>query len=143
MTALAKDTPRNHAPIAPDRVANYPLLADTTIFMGSFVGLNTSAARPLVAGDTFLGIALNDSVSYAEGDRSVGVAMEGLFWISAITGSTGLGDLGDDVYATDSGDLSETAGSNTLIGRIVNYDADKGFLVHFKSGLLWDLDTTA
>lgn len=141
MAALTKDTPRDHAPIAADRIANYPLGSSARIFMGSWVGLNSSAARALVAGDTFLGLAVNDSANEAAGDDDVAVAMEGLVWVPAITGSTGLGDLGDLVYAANDNDLTETASTNTLIGTIVNYDADKGFLVHFKSGLLYDLDT--
>lgn len=138
--ALSADTHRRVTPCPDYAKGNFPVVSAGTIYQGSFVGesASTGTARALVAGDTFMGICIYNRVENPSGGSlRVDVQMQGVLKGVAVTGSTGIADIGDVVYASDDGTLTETVGSNTKIGSIVGYDSITGlFDVYFISDYL-------
>lgn len=113
------------------------VIASDIIFEGAAVGesASTGTARPLVAGDTFLGFAVRkvDNSSGAASDKNVLLYTKGAVWLS-VTGVDNIDHLGDDVYAADDNDFTTTVGSNTLFGKVLRYDAGTSLaLVYFEA----------
>lgn len=125
--------------VGPNDIQDYAAITNDIFYAGAIVGDNGSgAARPLTAGDPFLGIVHPvqlDMTGVTANSKKVHVATRGTIKnVSAIAGASGIGDIGDLVYASDDGTLTKTSTSNTLIGRIANYDADAAvFHVQFES----------
>lgn len=100
-----------------------PVQDGVRIWKGALVGLNTSGgyARPLVAGDLFLGIAYgqvdNTGVDHAAGQVRVRLHQM-IDIVHALPGVT-RGDVGGSVYASDDATLTLTAASNSRVGRVV------------------------
>ncbi len=120
MATLTEDTPRAY--VLGD-LNDVPVIAADIIYEGAAVGDNASGyARPLVAGDPFLGFAIDktDNSAGAAGDKSATVKKRGNVVI-AITGVTGVGDLDTTVYASDDATFTLTSTSNTAIGKISRY----------------------
>lgn len=120
-------------------IQEYAAITNDIFYVGALVGDNGSgAARPLAAADPFWGIVHPvqlDMTGVTANSKKVRVATRGTITnVAAITGASGLGDIGDLVYASDDGTLTKTSSSNSLIGRIANYDATLGvFHVYFES----------
>jgi hypothetical protein len=118
MTTLAKDTPRAYL------LADYddqPIIAADIIYEGAAVGDNGSGyARPLVAGDPFLGFATqqcdNTQTGNAAGSKRVRVKRKGAIQLS-ISGLA-ITDVGKAVYASDDDTFTLTASTNTCIGSV-------------------------
>jgi len=113
-----------------DNQEAYNVLTNVHIYKNAFVGWSGAAARPLVAGDIFLGLAdteENNTVNAlgtgvgATGDRIVRVNREGVIYSAAVTGAAAATDLGKAVYASDDGTLTLTATSNSRVGKITKY----------------------
>jgi uncharacterized membrane protein (Fun14 family) len=140
MAALAAAKTRNITPSNNGwAIMRVPVKATSQIYKGGVVGLASGYARAYVqsSGDIFVGIALEDALGGAtDGVVFVDVVIEGFVWLAAITGSTGLGDLGDTVYASSDNDFTETSTNNVAIGKIVQYDAANLFGVFFQSSLV-------
>lgn len=105
-------------------IRRYAQAAGARVFKGGFVGLNTGGyARPLVAGDRFLGIAYeeSDNASGGNGDRSVRVLTIGDYQL-ALSGAA-LTDIGKSVYASADDTITFTATGNSLIGWVVDRPA--------------------
>jgi len=130
MTTLAA----NKYPAFEDLAKNdVPVIADDIIYQGAMVGDNASGyARPLQAGDPFLGIADDkaDNTGGSAGDKFVRCKEEGVI-IEDVVGATGVGDIGSPVYASDDDVLTLTAGSNTLIGRVRRHISGTKCAVYF------------
>jgi hypothetical protein len=121
MTTLAVDTPR--AWVLGD-YESYPVIANDIIYEGAAVGDNGSGyARPLVAGDPFLGFAeINvDNTGGSAGDKRVRVKREGALQV-AVT-SVAITDVGKPVYASDDATFLLTQSTNSLIG--VDFEANE------------------
>lgn len=98
----------------------YPVIAADIIYQGGAVGENGSGyARPLAAGDAFLGFAVAkaDNSGGAAGDVSVTVKDRGFIELPI----SGLAITANDralVYASDDDTFTLTASTNTLIGTV-------------------------
>ncbi len=129
MTTLAADKTRSYEL---GEQNDCPVIAADIIYENAAVGDNGSGyARPLVAGDQFLGFALAqaDNSAGAAGDVNVRVRVKGRVQLPvsgvAIT-SVGLG-----VYASDDDTFTLTATSNSYVGRIVRYVSSGQVVVEF------------
>ena len=123
MTTLAADALRTKLL---GELIDYPVIADDIIYQGAAVGENASGyARPLTAGDPFLGIATHraDNTGGAAGDVTVAGA-------TAITANDH-----PLVYAADDDTFTLTAGSNTPVGRVVKWLASTDCIVELDSYL--------
>ena len=96
---------------------------NVNIYKGAFVGLNaaTGYARPLAAGDAFLGVALKPADNTIAGHSAGGidVTLHQNIDITHALASVAVTDIGAQVYASDDGTLTLTAGGNSRVGRIV------------------------
>lgn len=107
-------------------------------YEGSFVGGSSGYARGLVAGDTYYGVAMEQSTNAgSNGDEKVRVCREMYRWYD-VTGVTAVTDHDADVYASDDQTLTLTSTSNTKVGKILLYSGTgTRCLVHLKAdGLL-------
>lgn len=110
-----------------------PVIASDTIYGGAAVGDNGSGyARPLVAADPFLGFAIckADNSAGAAGAVKVELFTEGVIELS-VAGVTGVGDVGDAVYASDDDTFTKTSTSNTKIGKILRFESGTKCMVQF------------
>ena len=117
-----------------------PVLANTVIYAGAFVGDNGSGLmRGLVAGDPFRGIAIGKSGATvsASGDYDVRVLEVGKI-VHAVTGVADEDDVGEIVYASDDQTLTLTSTSNTAIGRVVRHISSTTCCVRFQAQHLQD-----
>lgn len=119
MTTLAADTPRAYE--LGDR-NNIGVIASDIIFEGSVVGDNGSGfARPLVAGDVFLGFSKQkaDNSAGSAGDIKVEVQTVGRAQLAVA--SALITDVGLPVYAQDDNAFSMIGTGGTFIGYIIRY----------------------
>ena len=131
MTTLAKDTPRGYEL---GEQENYPVIAADIIYEGAAVGDNGSGyARPLAAGDPFLGFCTmnSDNSLGAAGDIRVRVKSEGAVLLTF--GSVAITDVGKDVFASDDNTFTLTATSNSRIGRVRRYVSSTTAVVEFEA----------
>ncbi len=96
---------------------------DVNIYKGAFVGVNSSTgyARPLTAGDDFLGVAYKQADNTVTGHTAGGINVrlhQSIDIIHTLSGVSAT-DIGSVVYASDDGTLTLTSTDNTRIGRIV------------------------
>lgn len=132
---LTKDTPRS---LNYGSLNEHPAAAGVTFFKGAAVGLNaaTGFARPLQAGDRFLGFSTDhiDNSGGANGAKRVVLLPTGVYKLP-VTGVTGASQHQAAVYAFDDGTfninqvVSATTGS--YIGSIYRVEATGVALVAF------------
>lgn len=130
MTTLAANTPRDREI---GDTGSYPIIASDIIYDGAAVGDNGSGyARPLVAGDPFLGFCYSqcDNSAGAAGAKYVDVWKRGAVKLS-VSGAV-ITDVGRPVYATDDNTFV-LAGptASTFIGRIVRFVSAGVVIVEF------------
>jgi len=117
MTTLAADKPRSYQL---GEIEEYPAVATDIIYEGAAVGENASGyARPLVAGDVFLGFALEkcDNSAGAAGAKNVKVRTRG----RAVLPISSLAITANDrpaVYASDDDTFTLTSTNNSKIGNV-------------------------
>lgn len=132
MTTLAADKSRAYEL---GDIQELPVVATDIIYEGAAVGDNASGyARPLVAADPFLGFAecKVDNSTGAAGDKSVRVRVRGQI-VLAVTGVTGVGDVGEVVYASDDDTFTLTSTSNTAVGKVARYISGTTVVVAFEA----------
>lgn len=131
MTTLAANKPRNYEL---GDIGEYPVVASDIIYEGAAVGMSAGNARPLTAGDPFLGFAEAkvDNSSGSAGDKRVRVKRRGQVQIP-VTGVTGITDVGDDVYASDDDTFTLTESTNTRIGTVTRYVSTGVAVVEFEA----------
>lgn len=100
-----------------------PVDDNVNIYKGAFVGVNSSTgyARPLTAGDDFLGVAYAQADNTVSGHTAGGIDArlhQSIDVVHALSGVAAT-DIGSEVYASDDETLTLTSTSNTRIGRIV------------------------
>lgn len=133
MATLGTDTPRRFEVNEDPLFNDLPIIAADIIYRGAAVGDNASGyARPLVAGDPFWGFAEEkcDNALGAAGDKRVRLRQQGSVEL-AVTGATGVGDVGSAVYASDDATFTLTATSNTLIGIVRRWVSSTTCIVRF------------
>lgn len=121
MATLAANSPRNFDLGVARIVNDHPVIADDIIYEGAFVGDNASGlARPLAAGDPFLGLASRQANNAGGAASAVDVQVysQALIGPIAVVGFDNQNKIGDAVYASDDDTLTLTQGSNTLVGKI-------------------------
>lgn len=116
----------------------YPVIATDIIYEGAAVGENASGyARPLVAGDPFLGFATRkaDNAAGAAGAVTVEVKRKGQAQL-AVAGATAV--TANDrplVYASDDDTFTLTASTNSIIGRVSRWVSSGVCVVEFDAAL--------
>lgn len=136
MTTLAADTARTYELGEKNHIG---IIAADIVYEGAAVGENGSGyGRPLVAGDPFLGFAVDkvDNAAGLAGAKNVEVHRNGR--IQLAVASLAITDIGQPVYASDDDTFVLTESTNSYIGRvtrfvsagvgIVEFDAAKGSL---------------
>ncbi|MCB9980270.1 MAG: cytoplasmic protein [Rhodospirillales bacterium] len=130
MTTLAQDAQR---PFELGTINELPVIAGDIIYEGAAVGIvaGTGYARPLQAGDAFVGFAETqaDNTNGAAGDVHVRVRMKGSVEL-AISGLV-ITDIGADIYASDDDTFTKTVGSNSFIGRVSRFVSAGVGIVNF------------
>jgi predicted RecA/RadA family phage recombinase len=112
--------------------AEYPA-STGAVYEGSAVGLTSGYARQLVAGDPFVGFAVQGCpASGANGTNTVTVKLEGRV-IVPISGIA-LTNVNAPVYASDGNTFTLTQSTNTLIGKVVRVAGTNLAEVEFKAG---------
>lgn len=134
MTTLAADKPRD---FQLGELESYPVIAADIIYEGAAVGENAAGfARPLQAGDVFLGFARVqvDNSAGAAGDKRVEVRTRGR--VKLPIGSLAI--TANDrpaVYASDDDTFTLTATANSLIGWVSRFEETGVGVVEFDAGL--------
>ncbi len=130
MTTLAADNPRIFE--VESLFDNLPAVATDILYAGSAAGSSSGNARPLVAGDSFLGFVEDtcDNSAGAAGAKLVKIRREGFVKLS-ITGVTAESDIGTAVYATDDNAFTLTASGASKIGVISRWVSGTLAIVHF------------
>ncbi|MDF3821979.1 hypothetical protein P3G55_18890 [Leptospira sp. 96542] len=129
MTTLATDVAR---PFELGDRNHLPVIAADIIYEGAAVGDNGSGyARPLVAGDPFLGFAVAkaDNSAGAAGAINVEVRQKGR--VQLPIGGLAITDKGKTVYASDDNAFTLTASTNSAIGRVIRYVSSGIGIVQF------------
>lgn len=130
MTTLSVNQPRTYEY---GEINQFPVIASDIIFEGSAVGENGSGyARPLVAGDPFLGFAVEkvDNSAGGAGAKKVTVRKSGDVLLPISGAAITLNDQ-QSVYASDDNTFTLTAGSNTKIGNVSRWVSTGWAMVHF------------
>lgn len=119
MATLAKATPRTYTTT---EYEDYAVVASDKIYEGSLLGLSSGYVRPLAAGDTFVGIAVEtvDNTSGSAGDVKVRASTT-LPFVMDVTGVSDVTSISLPVYASDDNTLTLTEGPNSLVGIISNW----------------------
>jgi len=131
MTTLAQNEPRAYE----DGIFNdLPVITNDIIYEGAAVGKSSGYARPLVAGDDFMGFADRkvDNTGGSNGDKRVKVRQEGDIEI-AVTGVTGVTNEGATVYASDDATYTLSSTGNSAIGKITRHVSGTTCIVHFQA----------
>ena len=133
MAALTENVSLTYSVAATETVA-LPVIAGTRVFNGSLVGRHycTGLLRPFEVGDVFVGILA------AEADNIDGNAMA----INGTVNTNGIveltladaanSDVGDPVFATDSGAIARFGNALAYVGRIVQKHATGRVYVELK-----------
>lgn len=108
---------------ASPELIDVPVDDNVTIFKGALVGRNrtTGYARPLHAGDEFLGVAYRAADNSVAGHAAGGINVrlhQAVDIVHALASVT-TGDIGKDVYASDDETLTLTPTGHSRVGRIV------------------------
>lgn len=134
MTTLAANTVREYGV---GDMLEYPVIASDIIYQGAAVGENASGyARPLEAGDVFLGFAEEkaDNSDGSAGDIRVRVKSKGYIKLDitdiAVTSNDRVA-----VYASDDNTFTLTSTSNSLIGYVAQWVSTGYARVEFDAAL--------
>ena len=120
MTTLAANSVRD---FGVGDMLEYPVIASDIIYQGAAVGEDTNGyARPLSAGDPFLGFAEEkvDNSSGSAGDVRVRVKSRGYVKLP-ITSIAVTSNDRPVVYASDDNAFTLTASTNSPIGRVAQW----------------------
>lgn len=136
MTTLAANKKRIYE-VNEDAVLNdVNIIAADIVYEGSAVGESSSSGtgRPLQAGDVFLGfcIAKTDNSTGSASAKQIRVRQKGTVKL-AVTGVSGVADVGATVYASDDDTFTLSSTSNTAIGKIVRHVSSTTVMVRFEA----------
>jgi hypothetical protein len=134
MTTLATNKPRDYSL---GEIEAYPVIATDIIYEGAAVGENASGyARPLAAGDPFLGFALRkaDNAAGAAGAVRVEVRTRGRITLAIAALAITANDR-PPVYASDDDTFTLTATSNSPIGFVSRWVSTGVAVVEFDAAM--------
>lgn len=138
--ALSANTGRRYTLAGPHANISRAVAASARIYQGSAVGDNGSGyARPLTAGDVFLGFSTSteyNNSSGSAGDLVAELVGEGIVHGVAVTGASAIDDVNEPVYLSDDGTFTLSSSGNSLIGKVVGFNSSTSFDVFFQSSLL-------
>lgn len=132
MTTLAVDAPRDYQI---GEIEEYPVVASDIIYEGAAVGENGSGfARPLVAGDAFLGFAERKADNSDGVAGAIGVRVKTKGRIKLAVASLAITDNARAaVYASDDNAFTKTATSNSAIGYVSRFISAGVGIVEFEA----------
>lgn len=108
-----------------------PVKASAVIYRGSAVGLTSGYARPLNAGDIFMGHAFA-AITGGSSDGDVKVKVRrGRYRLQVTLSSVAVTDVGKPVYMSADDTYTLTATSNSRVGKVVRYVAANTCIVEF------------
>lgn len=132
MTTLAADKPRA---IEGGNRNEYPIIASDIIYAGAAVGVvdGTGHAKPLVAGNRFVGFAeaIADNSNGAAADINVRVVESGKAQLS-VSGAV-ITDVGQPVYATDDDTFSLSPVGGVFVGFVHRFVSSGIVIVSFNA----------
>jgi hypothetical protein len=137
MATLAADKPRvfELTGAHPD-YNEMPVIASDIIYAGAAVGENSSTgtARPLVAGDNFMGFCLEQADNSTGAASAINVKLQyaGVVKLS-VTGVSSTAQYGDAVYASDDDTFTTASTGNTQIGKLKRWITGTTCLVDFEA----------
>lgn len=107
----------------PEGLVEYPLAASANVYQGAMLGLAGGYARPLQAGDVFVGIAYEraDNTGGLAGAKKVRVQIRGIFRLAGSGFSQAT--VGASIYASADNVVTTTSTNNSLIGKAVKFEA--------------------
>jgi hypothetical protein len=108
---------------ASQELIDVPVDDNVNVFKGAFVGVNASTgyARPLVAGDNFLGVAYCQANNTGPGHVAAGIKarlhqpLDIVHYLSGVAAT----DIGKVIYASADDTLTLSSSGNSRVGRIV------------------------
>lgn len=112
---------------------DYPVIAADIIYEGAAAGENAAGyARPLVAGDPFLGFAVEkaDNAAGSAGEIRVTVKSKGRIVVPVVGASITSNDR-PAVYASDDNTFTLTSTSNSKIGYVSRWISGTDCVVEF------------
>jgi hypothetical protein len=136
MTTLSANKIRT---FADGNFEEYPVVADDIIFQGAAVGEDGNGrARPLQAGDAFLGFAdvKADNTGGAAGEITVLVKKRGNVHMPVTGASTVAVNDRPAVYASDDDTFTLTSTSNSLIGYVSRFLSSGQCVVEFDATMV-------
>lgn len=129
MATLAVDTPRVYEL---GDLNSFPVIAADIIYEGAAVGLDGSGdARPLTAGDKFVGFCIQNTDNSTGAAGAVRVQVKTHGEIQLAVGSAAATDVGKAVYASDDNTFVLTASTNSFIGVIKRWVSSGVAIVAF------------
>ena len=112
---------------ATQELIDVPVDDNVVIYKGALVGLNSSTgfARPLVAGDLFIGVAYRKADNTIAGHTAGGIRVRLHQAVDIVHTLTGISNsnVGATVYASADDTLTLTSTSNSRVGVIVGKPA--------------------
>lgn len=135
MATLAVDKPRVFEldEFVPNEV---PAIAADIIYAGAAVGesSSTGTGRPLVAGDTFLGFAVErcDNAAGIASAKNIKLRASGVVKLT-VTNATSTAVVGDTVYASDDDTFTLASTNNTPIGKVQRWVSGSIVMVAFEA----------
>jgi predicted RecA/RadA family phage recombinase len=107
----------------PEGLVEYPVAASAVIYQGAMLGLSGGYARPLAAGDAFIGIAYEkiDNTGGAAGAKRVRVQVRGIYRLSGA--GFAQSTVGTAMYGSDDATATTTSAGNSPIGKCVKYES--------------------
>lgn len=138
MATLAADSVRDYESHDGSIFNDLPVIASDIIYEGAAVGENGSGyARPLVAGDPFLGFALRQADNSAGAAGAVNVKLRCNGFVKLAIASIAItANDGPPVYASDDDTFTLTASTNTKIGSVHRWISTGYAIVYFATTAL-------
>jgi hypothetical protein len=104
-------------------LGEYPVIASDIIYQGAAVGLvdGTGHARPLVAGDAFVGFATGPANNSAGAAAAINVQVRRRGSIQISVSGAVITDVGQPIYATDDNAFGFTPVGGSFVGIVSRY----------------------
>lgn len=113
--------------------SSFGVLANAVIYEGSMVGSSSGYARPLTAGDQFLGHAWAAVTGTAANGGVECRVRTGKYRLVVTLASIAVTDVGKPVYASDDGTLTLTQSTNSRVGKVARYVTTNTCVVEFEA----------
>lgn len=130
MTTLAVNFPRD-AELG--EFNDFPVIASDIIYEGSAVGVvdGTGHARPLVAGDRFVGFATEQADNSAGAAAAINVHVRASGAVKLPVSGAVITDVGQPVYASDDNAFSFNPADGSFVGRVRRFVSAGVAIVEF------------